>query len=116
MNDLNLSVELLDIIARKFGYDGIQLWQKLGSNNKLMTYAVFCSFGNTKFNYTTVVLANKEIIYVNYYTKASNRYAELVKTLYKTLDGNGTISDGVTSLDARAFPEFMIDCALNGYV
>lgn len=120
MNDLNSSVELLDIVASKFGYDNILLQSSIGTSyaKPKCCCAMFGWLGSFG---TIPVRANGKLVQIAHvddnYNIISNSciYAELVKTLYRTLERNGIISDGKQTVDADDVPDFMIGCVLNGY-
>lgn len=120
MNDLASSVELLDIVASKFGYDNILLLSgcRVRNAKPKSCYAVF---GHLGVFGTISVRANGKTVWITSIDDNCNAisnsriYAELVKTLYKTLERNGIISDGAQTVDADDVPEFMIGCVLNGY-
>lgn len=121
MDDLKSSVELLDIVASKFGYDNILLQSGVGT-----PYAkpkcCFAAFGWLGSFGWIPVRANGKVVQIAHvdddYNIMSNSciYAELVKTLYRTLERNGIISDNKNAIDANDVPDFMIGCVLNGYV
>lgn len=119
---LDISSRLLDMVASKFGYDYILLRSGLGVRNAKpkSCYAAFGQHGSYRTSY---VRANGKAVWIVSIDDNCNAisnsciYAELVKTLYKTLERNGIISDGAHEhvIDADDVPEFMIECVLNGY-
>lgn len=120
MDDLNTIVELLDVVASKFGYDNILLLSGSGVRNA-KPKSCYAVFGHLGVFGTIPVRANGKVVWIvsidDNYNAISNSdiYAELVRTLYRTLERNGIISDGARTVDADDVPEFMIGCVLNGY-
>ena len=113
---MHTNVRLLNMIARKLGYDWLQLRSGLEPCKKKCCNAVFgyCS------NYNTVLLkANGKSVSIKFIDAKghlrSNKdiYAELVRLLYKILENGGIVSDGRYKLSADEVPEFMIEYVLN---
>lgn len=116
MHDLNSSAKLLEMVASKLGYANIRLQSGFGTDMPNYCVAKFGFYGSFR---TTYVRADGQLVWIARYSKWDGRCdacmcAELVKTLYKTLERNGIISDGKQALAADDVPEFMIGCVLNG--
>ena len=115
MLDLRTSSSLLAIIARKLGHDMVILRNEYAKDKR--DYAMFMQYRNYD---TDLLEVNGENVAIEYLDNAGNlrrnevMYDELVRRLYKALDGNGIVSDGKRSLDASVVPDFMINCVMSG--
>lgn len=111
-----MCTHLLGIIARKLGHDMVVL---LAENaDEKCYYARFIQYDNYGTDLLELNGKNATVEQLDAAGKLKSNdamYEELVKLIYKTLDGNGTVSDRKRSLDASMVSEFMIGCMLDGH-
>jgi len=108
---VDMCSHLLGIIARKLGHDMVML--RVENAEDKCVYAMFMQYRNYD---TDLLEVNGKNVAIEYLDKRNEAmYEELVRLLYRALDGNGTVSDGKRSLDASMVPSFMLGCVLGGY-
>ena len=118
MLDLNISVRLLTILARKLGHDYLLLMADSFSSEEKWCRAIFGQYENYSIE---LLEANGKEVWLKTTDAEGNirsnedMYSELAGLLYKILENGGNVADSKKKLDASMVPGFMIGCVLGGY-
>lgn len=103
--------ELLDILARKLGYDYVLLVEEKSSAELVCVFGTFESYSYCAaktFDGKHVALRKCDAL------SSSAMYERLLRKLHEILDNGDAVYAEDKKLDASMVPEFMMECVLAG--